>query len=67
MAEDGNIKSSMCLLKGPAGPIANRPEKFGKLEEKLICEDGAKNGCAAPGRSKLTEQQSACACVWVKA
>lgn len=32
----------MCLLKGPGGPIAKRPEKFGKLEEKLKCDVGAK-------------------------
>lgn len=39
---DGNIKSSMCLLKGPGGLIPNRPEKFGKLEENLKCDVGAK-------------------------
>lgn len=42
LAEDGNIKSSMCLLKGPGGPIPNRPEKFGKLEENLKCDGEAK-------------------------
>ncbi len=42
LAEDGNIKSSMCLLKGPRGPIPNRSEKFGKLEENLKWGDRAK-------------------------
>lgn len=39
---DGSIKSSMCLLRGPGGLIPNRPEKFGKLEENLKNDDGAK-------------------------
>lgn len=41
LAEDGKIKSSTCLLKG-LGPIANLPEKFGKVEEKR--NDRAKTG-----------------------
>lgn len=39
---DGNIKSSMCLLRGPGGLLPNCPEKYGKLEENLKNDGGAK-------------------------